>query len=82
MASETVKALLMITLFCGLQVSLHLPRLINSRMVKRCRRAMILYRPDFHMYAFVRTGTAAQVEIAGQAGRKRRSPTALMPAIS
>jgi hypothetical protein len=45
MASETIKALLMITLFCGLQAALHLPRLINSRTVKRWRRAMILHRP-------------------------------------
>jgi hypothetical protein len=35
MASETIKALLMITLFCGLQALLHLPQLINSQAVER-----------------------------------------------
>lgn len=42
MASETVKILLMIVLFCSLQTALHLPRLINSQMGKRCRRPMTL----------------------------------------
>jgi hypothetical protein len=39
MASETIKALLMITLFCGLQVPL--PQLINSQAVERWRRATL-----------------------------------------
>ena len=51
MASETIKALLMITLFCGLQAGLHLARLINSQMVKRWRRAMILHRPHWPAHA-------------------------------
>jgi hypothetical protein len=44
MASETIKALLMITLFCDLQTALHLPRLLNSRAVMRWRPAIILHR--------------------------------------
>jgi hypothetical protein len=44
MASETIKALLMITLFCGLQAAIHLPSLINSRTMILWRRAMILHR--------------------------------------
>lgn len=44
MASETIKVLLMITLFCGLQAALHLPRLIDLRKMERRRRAMILHR--------------------------------------
>jgi hypothetical protein len=44
MTSETIKALLMITLFCGLQTALHLPRLLNSRTVTRWRPAIILHR--------------------------------------
>ena len=35
MSSETIKALLMITLFCGLLALLHLPQLINSQAVER-----------------------------------------------
>ena len=42
MTSETIKVLLMITLFCGLQASLHWPRLAISRTTKRWRRAMTL----------------------------------------
>jgi len=44
MPSEIIKALMMITLFCGLQATLHLPRLINSRTVKRWREAMLAHR--------------------------------------
>jgi hypothetical protein len=47
MASETIKALLMIALFCGLQAALHLPRLINSQVIKRVRRATLLHRPHW-----------------------------------
>jgi hypothetical protein len=45
MASETIKALLMIALFCSLQAALHLSRLLNSPKLKLLRRAMILRRP-------------------------------------
>lgn len=45
MASETIKALLMISLFCGLQAALHLPRLINSQSIRRWQRAVLLHRP-------------------------------------
>jgi len=44
MTSEIIKALTMITLFCGLQASLHLPRLINSRTVKCWREAILAHR--------------------------------------
>ena len=47
MSSETIKALLMITLFCGLLALLHLPQLINSQAVKRWRRATLLHRPNW-----------------------------------
>jgi hypothetical protein len=47
MASETIKALLMISLFCGLQAALNLPRLIDLETVKRCRQAMMLRRPHW-----------------------------------
>ncbi len=47
MASETIKALLMITMFCGLQAALHLPRLINSQTIKRWRQAALLPRPHW-----------------------------------
>lgn len=48
MASETIKALLMIALFCGFQAALHLPRLLSSRTVKRWRIAIILHRLHAH----------------------------------
>jgi hypothetical protein len=48
MASETIKALLMITLFCGLQAALHLPQLINSQMAKRRRQTMFVHRLHWH----------------------------------
>lgn len=44
MASETIKSLLMIILFCSLQTTLHLPSLINSQMGKHCRRAVMRLR--------------------------------------
>jgi hypothetical protein len=47
MASETIKAFLMITLFCGLQAALNLPRPIDSETVKRWRQAMMLHRPHW-----------------------------------
>ena len=50
MTSETIKVLLMISLFCGLQASLHWPRLAISRTTKRWRRAMTLYRPELPTY--------------------------------
>jgi len=51
MASETIKALMMITLFCGLEATLHLPRLT----VKRWRRTMLEHRrPAPISYALIR----------------------------
>ncbi len=50
MASETIKALLMIILFCGLEAALHLPRLINSQMIRRGRQAMLQHRPHWHVH--------------------------------
>ena len=44
MPNETIKSLLMIILFCSLETTLHLPRLINSKMGERCRRATTLLR--------------------------------------
>jgi hypothetical protein len=44
MPSETIKSLLMIILFCSLETTLHLPRLVNSQMGERCRRATTLLR--------------------------------------
>ncbi len=35
MASETIKTLLMIILFCGFEAALRLPHLANSHRVKR-----------------------------------------------
>ena len=51
MASETIKALLMISLFCGLQAALHLPRLINSQSIRRWRRAALVHRPLWPAHA-------------------------------
>ena len=50
MASETIKALLMISLFCGLEAALHLPHRINSQMAKRRRQPIRLHQPhwDWH----------------------------------
>ncbi|HLG81655.1 MAG TPA: hypothetical protein VKY22_11605 [Bradyrhizobium sp.] len=44
MASETIKALMMITLFCSLQAALHLPRMINSQTIRRWRQMTLLPR--------------------------------------
>jgi len=50
MASETIKALLMITLFGVLEALLYLPQLINSQVVKRCHQATLLHRPHWPMH--------------------------------
>ena len=50
MASETIKALMMITLFCGLQTALHLPRLIHSQTIKRWRQMTLLPRPHWPVH--------------------------------
>ena len=47
MASETIKALLMITLFGVLEALLYLPQLINSQVVKRWRQATLPHRPHW-----------------------------------
>jgi hypothetical protein len=44
MASETIKALMMITLFCGLETALHMPELIKSQAIKRWRQMTLLPR--------------------------------------
>jgi hypothetical protein len=58
MASETIKALLMITLFCGFQALLHMPQLINSQAVERWRRATLLlvHAPISHALIPMRVG--------------------------
>jgi hypothetical protein len=66
MASETIKAFLMIALFCGFQALLHLPGLINSEPAKRWRRAIILHRPHWLADAPIRY---ALIQV--QVGRRR-----------
>ena len=51
MANETIKALLMISLFGALQIALHLPRLLNLPNWKRARRAMVLHGPHWITHA-------------------------------
>lgn len=58
MANETIKALLMITLFGTLQIALHLPGLLNSPNWKRVRRAMVP-----HWAAYVPTFALAPIRI-------------------
>ena len=72
MASETIKALLMITLFCGLQSALYLPQLINSPTVRRWRRAMSLRRPRSLAHAPV-----SYALIPARASRRRPQNTVL-----
>ena len=43
MTSETIKVLLMISLFSGLLATLHLPGRINSQLLKRWRRVTALH---------------------------------------
>jgi len=50
MASETIKALLMIALFCGLEAALYLPRLINSQNLKRWRQATLRHLPHWPVH--------------------------------
>lgn len=47
MASETIKALMMISMFGILQAALHLPRLFNSPSWKRVRQAMVPHWPHW-----------------------------------
>ncbi len=51
MASETIKALMMISLFGILQIALHLPSLLNSPGWKRVRRAMVPHWPHWTAHA-------------------------------
>ncbi len=51
MASETIKALLMIALFGVLEVALYAPRMYNSHALKRVRHAMALHRPHWPIRA-------------------------------
>jgi hypothetical protein len=50
MASETIKALLMISLFCALEAALYWPRLINSQTIKRWRQATLLHWPQWPVH--------------------------------
>ena len=47
MASETIKALLMIALFGVLEAALYLPRMSESRLLKRLRQMKVLHRPHW-----------------------------------
>ena len=51
MASETIKALLMITLFGVLEALLYLPQLINSQVARGWYQAMLLHRPPWRTHA-------------------------------
>jgi len=51
MASETIKALLMITLFGVLEALLYMPQLVNSQIVKRWRQSTLLHRPHWPAHA-------------------------------
>jgi hypothetical protein len=50
MASETIKALLMTSLFCGLRVAFHVPQ-FNAQTIRRWRRGMIWHWPHWSMHA-------------------------------
>lgn len=51
MASETIKALLMVTLFGVLEALLYLPQLINSQTAKRWRQMEFLHRLQWPVQA-------------------------------
>jgi len=51
MASETIKALLMISLFGVLEALLYLPQMINSQTVKRWSQMKLAHRPHWRVHA-------------------------------